>query len=213
MNKLLHLLAGMAFAVALSATLASCSEEDDSVEEFPNWQTTNENFYNSLFTDAQQRAAAGDNTWKVLRQWSMQDSVHLDADDYVVARVINQGTGLQTPLFTDSVRVMYSGRLLPSTSYPTGYVFDKTYAGDTFEPATSAVRGFTLSASTLRDGFSTALQYMHVGDRWEVYIPYALGYGTEDYSSANIPGYSTLIFDITLTGFYRNGKLVEGRQI
>lgn len=211
MKKMLCLLAGICFAAAMSTTLSSCSEEDNTVEEFPNWQETNEKYFNSLFADARQRAAAGDNSWKVLRQWSLQDSVHLDADDHVIAHVITQGTGVQSPLFTDSVRVMYSGRLLPSTSYPAGYVFDKTYAGDTFEPATSAVRGFLLSSSSLRDGFSTALQYMHVGDRWEVYIPYALGYGSEDYSSTGIPGYSTLIFDITLTGYYRNGKLVEGR--
>ena len=200
-----------AFLILCLPVLTSCSEEDNAVEEYPNWQETNESFYQNLFTDAQQRAAAGDNSWKVLRQWSLQDSIHLDADDYVIARVINQGEGLQCPLFTDSVRVMYSGRLLPSTSYPTGYVFDKTYAGNTFEPNTSAVRGFMLSASSLRDGFSTALQHMRVGDRWEVYIPYTLGYGADGYSSGGIPGYSTLIFDITLTGYYRNGKLMEGR--
>ena len=211
MKRILYLLAGLSFAVAMSTTLSSCSEEDNTVEEFPNWQETNEKYFKSLFTDAQQRAAAGDNSWKVLRQWSLQDSIHLDVDDYVIARVITQGQGQQCPLFTDSVSVMYSGRLLPSTNYPTGYVFDKTYAGDIFEPATSATRGFLLSAASLRDGFSTALQYMHVGDRWEVYIPYTLGYGTEGYASAGVPGYSILIFDITLNGYYRNGKLIEGR--
>ena len=39
----------------------------------------------------------------------------------------------------------------------------------------------------------TATMEMCVGDRWEVYVPYQLGYGVE--GSGSIPGYSTLIFD------------------
>ena len=50
------------------------------------------------------------------------------------------------------------------------------------------------------DGFSTALQHMRKGDKWRVYIPYELGYGTSDAST--IPGYSTLIFDITMVDFW-----------
>ena len=47
---------------------------------------------------------------------------------------------------------------------------------------------------------------MKIGDRWEVYIPYDLGYGESDYkassSSTTIPGGSTLIFDVTLVGYH-----------
>ena len=41
-----------------------------------------------------------------------------------------------------------------------------------------------------------ALQQLHVGDRWEVYIPAEMGYGK--FSQPGIPGGSTLIFDIEL---------------
>ena len=41
-----------------------------------------------------------------------------------------------------------------------------------------------------------ALQHMREGDRWQVYIPSELGYGLA--GSDNIPGYSTLCFDIHL---------------
>ena len=37
---------------------------------------------------------------------------------------------------------------------------------------------------------------MHVGDRWEIYIPASQGYGR--ISQPGIPGGSTLIFDIEL---------------
>jgi hypothetical protein len=45
-------------------------------------------------------------------------------------------------------------------------------------------------------GWITALQYMKEGDRVELYIPSALGYGTQSQSS--IPANSVLIFDLKL---------------
>ena len=39
---------------------------------------------------------------------------------------------------------------------------------------------------------------MKVGDQWELYIPYQLGYGKDGYR--DIPGYSTLIFNVNLVG-------------
>ena len=52
--------------------------------------------------------------------------------------------------------------------------------------------------SDLIEGWVIALQQMCVGDKWEVYIPSELGYGK--YSQPGIPAYSTLIFEIELTG-------------
>jgi FKBP-type peptidyl-prolyl cis-trans isomerase len=48
-------------------------------------------------------------------------------------------------------------------------------------------------------GFSIALQNMVIGDKWEVWIPWSLGYGSAGYSS--IPGFSTLVFQIELVDF------------
>ncbi|MBD5419635.1 MAG: FKBP-type peptidyl-prolyl cis-trans isomerase, partial [Bacteroides sp.] len=45
-------------------------------------------------------------------------------------------------------------------------------------------------------GWIIAMQKMHVGDRWEVYIPAEQAYGKR--SVPGIPGGSTLIFDIEL---------------
>lgn len=50
----------------------------------------------------------------------------------------------------------------------------------------------------LIEGWIIAMQQMSVGDRWEVYIPAEKGYGK--FSQPGIPGGSTLIFDIELTG-------------
>lgn len=45
-------------------------------------------------------------------------------------------------------------------------------------------------------GWIIALQQMHVGDKWEVYIPAEMGYGRS--SQPGIPAGSTLIFEIEL---------------
>lgn len=50
----------------------------------------------------------------------------------------------------------------------------------------------------LIEGWIIAMQYMSVGDKWEVYVPAESGYGK--FSQPGIPGGSTLIFEIELLG-------------
>lgn len=50
----------------------------------------------------------------------------------------------------------------------------------------------------LINGWIIALQQMHIGDKWELYIPAEMGYGR--FSQPGIPGGSTLIFEIELLG-------------
>ncbi len=188
------------FLFTLLLSFASCSEESDDVEEFPNWQSTNEAYWDSLYTATQQKIAAGDTSWKIIRSWSLEEAQATANTDYIIVHVVTAGTGSGSPLYTDSVRVHYTGKLLPSTSYPTGYQFDSSY-GKATSTATAAPAQFLVGG--LVKGFATALQNMCIGDEWEVYIPYQLGYGTS--GSSSIPGYSTLIFNIILVSYYRAG--------
>lgn len=180
--------------------LSSCSENDSDVEEYPNWKATNDKFFNNLYTTAKADTAQGNQDWKIIRQWSLVESGATAPSDYIVVNVLEHGTGSGCPFYTDSVKVHYEGRLLPSTSYPDGYVFDKSFTGD-FNPATALPTTFAVFGTV--DGFTTALMNMHIGDRWKVYIPYQLGYGNVD--NGSIPAYSTLVFDITLVSYYRAG--------
>ena len=50
----------------------------------------------------------------------------------------------------------------------------------------------------LIEGWIIAIQQMHIGDKWELYIPADMGYGK--FSQPGIPGGSTLIFEIELLG-------------
>ena len=66
----------------------------------------------------------------------------------------------------------------------------------------------TLTVSGLVDGFKEGLSLMHVGGDAIFYIPYELGYDSEEKGteggSSYIPPYSTLIFEVHLTSILEN---------
>lgn len=197
-------------AVALLALLSSCSETDDTVEEYPNWQSKNEAFFNSKYNAARQQSSAGSTEWKVIKTYARQGSTTNTPTDHIIVRVLREGLGSGCPLYTDSVRVHYRGQLLASTTHvdkndsELGFVFDKSWSTDVFDEEVSVPA--KLGVGSVVDGFATALQHMHIGDRWLVYIPYQLGYGST--GSSTIPAYSTLVFDIALAAYYRAGTKV-----
>lgn len=199
------------FAFVLMSVFASCSEEDNTVEEFPDWRNRNETYFSDIWNTAKLNS---DGSWKTFLSYALEDTIPTTSDDYIAVQVLRAGTGSGCPMFTDSVKVNYRGRLIPSTSYPDGYVFDQTYIGE-YNPATALPQ--TMYVGGFVDGFATALQHMHIGDYWRVYIPYTLGYGSSD--SDVIPAYSTLIFDVELVAYYRAGvdvpesRAVEGEWI
>ncbi len=198
----------MYIAMLLLATvcgLSSCSEDDNAEQEFANWQQQNDEYFASVYAKA---TANADGNWLILPSWTVNDSIAaLSPTNNVVAHIIKSGTGSSCPIYTDSVQVHYRGRLIPSPSYPEGWVFDQSFTGN-YNVDLMSPSKFAVSATVT--GFTTALQYMHIGDRWEIYIPYSLGYGESDYqtssSSSSIPGGSTLIFDLTLVGYHHPGE-------
>ena len=180
--------------VSVLIGLTSCDESSEA-GEFDNWQQRNTQFIDSIATVARANSY-GD--WKVILFQELDSTKQWGNGDYVYCRVIEEGSGTTHPLFTDSVVVNYSGRLMPSATYPDGYLFDSSYKGE-LDPTFNVPATMLLSGTV--NGFSTAVQQMTDGDVWEVYIPYQLGYGAE--GRTGIPGYSTLIFDINLVSFHR----------
>ena len=181
------------FTIHCSLFLVSCSENSDTEEEYAQWQEKNDAYIQKL---------AASSMPKYLTYSKNTTISGADATDYVYVEVLESGSG-EPALFTDTVRVAYRGRLIPSPSYTDGYVFDQTYLGD-FDWTTAGTTKFSPGESGLRDGFSTALQNMRVGDRWRVHFSYKLGYGTADYS--DIPGYSDLVFDIAVYDIWHPGE-------
>jgi FKBP-type peptidyl-prolyl cis-trans isomerase FklB len=180
----------------LSCFVCSCSESDDEdlTGEFANWQERNDAFFFTLEDSLHSNSAL----WSKWKSYTKNARTTGANTDYVYAKLVQKGDGGDSPLYTDTVRIAYRGRLIPSASYPQGYVFDQTFVGN-YDIRTTEVYDASISAFT--DGFATALQHMHRGDRYLVYVPYALGYGTSDSSSGKIPGCSVLVFDIVLIDF------------
>ncbi len=199
----------------MSVFTVACSTGDDSTEEYPDWKNNNDTFFANKYQQAKDSITAGDSAnWKIIHTWSFSSAIRNENTDNIIVHVLNHGAGSGCPLYTDSVRVDYRGYLLKSASYTSagdselGYVFDQSWSGtynlSTMLPTTLAVNGVV-------DGFATALQGMHIGDRWKVYIPYDLAYGSTAVSS--IPAYSTLVFDITLDSYYHAGATLPALQV
>lgn len=190
-----------ALLVATGLT-CSCSEQSEE-SEYANWKARNEHFIDSIASVASTNA---DGTWEVIKSYTVGDSteMYLGHNDYFIyVKKLETGTGTTSPLYSDSIRVHYSGRLMPTSEHPQGYNYGKSYSGNTLNEETDVPTLFGVSQSIV--GFTTALMHMHEGDRWLVYVPYYLAYGSSEYTSAQIPAYSTLIFDMKLARIYRYG--------
>lgn len=103
----------------------------------------------------------------------------------VYARTVESGDGDVNPERNSVVGVFYEGAL------SSGHIFDSV-----MEQAYPE----TLRLSEVIEGWQIALSQMRVGDRWVVYIPSERGYGERTID--DIPGGSTLIFDIKLSAIY-----------
>ena len=101
----------------------------------------------------------------------------------ILYRVLEEGRDGLTPRLNSVVSVHYKGTLI------NGREFDNSWKRNCPE-------AFRLNE--VIEGWQIALQRMHVGDHWIVYIPYAMGYGIKSFDS--IPAYSTLIFEVELLG-------------
>ncbi len=76
-SKYLFLLVMAVFA------LSSCSEDDNTVDEYANWQERNEQAFADTLAYAKAQMAAGSTEWKVIRNWSLQNQTpNKDSDWY-----------------------------------------------------------------------------------------------------------------------------------
>ncbi|MFT3680048.1 MAG: FKBP-type peptidyl-prolyl cis-trans isomerase [Ferruginibacter sp.] len=88
------------------------------------------------------------------------------------------------PKAQDTFVAHYAGTLID------GKEFDNSYKRG--EP-------LQLPVGSVIPGWTQALQLMHIGDKWKVYIPSDLGYGDRG-AGADIPGGATLVFEMELVG-------------
>jgi len=120
-------------------------------------------------------------------------------------RIIQQGEGKRI-YYNSRAEVYYKGWFVVTNAdknIKEGDVFDHQVFDDgvTFKLAVSSqAMDANYVYSTVIEGWGIALQNMVEGDKWEIWIPYRLGYGEVDKTDNNgivtIPAYSTLAFEI-----------------
>ena len=216
MNKNLFWLIALLFT--LSFGFMSCAEDTAVEDPYANWEDRNVRYLDSIADVARANEIPELNEvekWVIKCNYKISNESSLNpglggssvssnpfetppsVNDSVYMKVLEVGEGSNriSPLYTDTVSVYYRGELINGT------VFDQNYSGD-LDTEVHVPTHFALQADQtdgLIVGWITALQYMKEGDRVELYIPSALGYGTQSQSS--IPANSVLKFDLKLEKF------------
>lgn len=98
-------------------------------------------------------------------------------------KAVTEGTG-KKPKATDTVEVHYRGTLIDGTE------FDSSY---------KRKQSISFPLNRVIAGWTEGLQLMTIGSKYQLFIPYQLGYGAQGAAGA-IPPYAALIFEVELLG-------------
>ena len=208
------------FVLALCAFVA-CKDEDDTYDPYANWPARNAEYFAQIATEARDsialaKAQHGDQweshcNWRMFKSTTKSPNASGAMTDSICVYIEQRGTGRGCPTWSDTVRVNYRGYLMPTQNVVNGEwreertVFSQSFIG---EMNTQIIVPTQMAVSSAVAGFATALQYMHVGDVWWVYIPSELAYGSQ--SSGSVLPYSTLTFYLNLADYHKPGDVVPG---
>lgn len=202
------------FLLFAIGALVSC-EEVEEASEYDNWRERNEAFIDSIRRETGEiYVATEEDVQRVpegqlfaIRDWQVSTNENAYYIYCKKIKALDDYTTARRPLSTETVSAYYYGTLINGLNFDgnfSGYgatdqgFLDKNDAEkaptDFDSPAEFDVNGNIIS------GWSIVLQYMYVGERWIVYIPWQCGYGSSGSSSGSIPGYSALAFDMQLEG-------------
>lgn len=167
--------------IALCAMMAtSCNKDDDEEKD---------DDVSSAWVKANQEAIfniSANKEYKEIKSQSNAGSIYV--------KVLKEGEDTQQIFYNSKVKCYYTGSFVaeyPDRNIEAGDIFDSS------EPPYQNPAEFEVNGVV--DGFTTALMNMHVGDRWEVWMPSQLAYGSSGMSKNGviiIPGYSALKFEI-----------------
>lgn len=193
MRQILNKSLWVALLMICVSTLYSCNQ--DSVEIVTDYQKKNDAFVELVSKDP---------------RYTKLEFLH---ESPIYYRVISSGSAAtrdEKPLQNSRVSVYLRGVIPALGQLEVGEVKEikdvttLILRGDEFQhrgdtPTPLVVQEKTISSggvTSLVKGMQIALQNMSVGDKWEVVIPWSLGY--KGYDRGVIPAYSTLVFEIEL---------------
>ncbi|MDR2774626.1 MAG: FKBP-type peptidyl-prolyl cis-trans isomerase [Tannerella sp.] len=165
---------GLYLMMTIAALFVAISCGDDSEDHLNGWMVANQQAFNAIKSNPE---------YKEIKSPGNEGSIYY--------KVLNKGDGKDSIYYTSTVYCYYKGWFVadyPYLNIKKGDLFDRKLFDD------GSPSGFTLTSTGIISGWKTALYGMVKGDKWEVWIPYQLAYGRENYKG--IPGYSTLAFEI-----------------
>lgn len=175
--------------VVMLFTLAACSDDENEIVIDEAWKEINLAAFDARLQDAKT-----DTSLFTINSES--------GNGQIICKILKKGEGTETIYYTSKVNCYYKGCFV--TNEDGEVVADRDSVLTQGEVFDSRLREngddkvlFEVDDSGLRDGFATALQHMHEGDIWEVWMPYQLGYGVSGYD--DIKPYTTLVFQIEVT--------------
>lgn len=164
-------------ATIMGILAISCSD-DDNWKDYTDWRNTNNEWLGQM---ADKLDTDGSRYYtKLVPDW--------DPGAYVLIHYFNDRALTAdnlSPIYTSTVDVKYVGMLYDGTVFDSS--FDNTSYGDSI---------YRVGVNGVIEGWTIALENMHVGDSCEVLIPYQQGYGAN--GSGIILPYSALKFGIKL---------------
>lgn len=171
--------------VVMLFTLAACSDDDDKIVIDEAWKEINLAAFDARLQDAKT-----DTTLFTINSES--------GNGQIICKILKKGEGTEAIYYTSTVKCYYKGCFVTNEDgnvisdrnnvLAEGEVFDSALRENSDDPLETSV-------SSVVDGWTTALQHMHEGDIWEVWVPYQLGYGVSGYGD-NIKPYTTLVFQV-----------------
>lgn len=167
------------FLFVATLFFTACSDDDDKQRFDDTWRVKNEQKFDEI---------ANNPEYTELKSPGNNGSIYY--------KVLKKGEGTQPIYSTSSVSVYYKGWYTVTHENRTvGDVFDNKLVENN-PPMTTPLSGVV-------EGWQVALQHMVEGDKWEVWIPFRLGYGRYDSYQNNrlvMEGYATLAFEIEVVG-------------
>ena len=195
--------------LAVILTAFSSCKETEVFDDHANWKNRNSDFISanaSAYGNTVPEAPAKGDRFRIL-SFKLDSEKTWGNGSFVYCEVLEQGAGTESPYYTDSIRINYRVRLIPTDYYPEGQVVDQSFKTANLDPTVNIPSSFLVSG--VIDGVTTAVMHMHCGDYWRLIIPAGLGYGSND--KGTIPAYSTLIFEINLTEIAPTGNDLSPR--
>ena len=181
MKKILPVL----IAAAVAAGFSACSDDDSiDLSDYSDWRDKNDAWVAEMM--AKKNTDGTPYYTSIVPAWN--------PGAYVLIHFFNdraETAGNLSPLYTSVVDVFYEGYDCE------GNLFDSSEGVTTY--GIPGTQRFACNGTI--QGWSIALEQMHVGDTCEIIVPYQMAYGTTVISA--IKPYSSLRFNIRLTDIYR----------